>query len=460
MPAFGRPYNPPIPATDIHDGSVSNAEFGCLNGVTSAIQTQIDGKAATSHSHTISSVTGLQAALDGKLAVNGSGALLTDIYHIDDVDDIAAALEQNLANHSSQTTGVHGITAFAATILDDADAATVRGTIGLGSIATQSAASVAITGGTVTGITDLAVADGGTGASSASAARSNLGCGTAATKDAPASGNAASGEVVLGSDTRLTDSRTPTSHNHAASEITSGTIATARLGSGTASSSTYLRGDQTWATISGGGASAIDDLSDVTITAASSGDFLRHNGTAWVDATISASDIPSSIDVTKIGTGVEVVPLVCGTVSSNTDYTGTSDAFTVEPASLTVTVPSTGKYQGTLLVNCYLTTTGVLTQVRLAMGTAVISGSTGYPVGFAYAQGASGISNATITTGSPTIINLTSKSSGTQHLVLFATFTLDVTTAGTIKVQLAIGGTTSNVLKLLNTSTIKLVKLV
>lgn len=36
------------------------------------------------------------------------------------------------------------------------------------------------------------------------------------------------------------------SHNHAASEITSGTVATARLGSGTANSTTYLRGDQTW----------------------------------------------------------------------------------------------------------------------------------------------------------------------------------------------------------------------
>lgn len=42
------------------------------------------------------------------------------------------------------------------------------------------------------------------------------------------------------------------SHNHAASDINSGTIGTARLGSGTANSSTYLRGDQTWATPAGG----------------------------------------------------------------------------------------------------------------------------------------------------------------------------------------------------------------
>jgi hypothetical protein len=40
------------------------------------------------------------------------------------------------------------------------------------------------------------------------------------------------------------------SHTHAAADITSGTIATARLGSNTANSTTYLRGDQTWATIS------------------------------------------------------------------------------------------------------------------------------------------------------------------------------------------------------------------
>jgi hypothetical protein len=33
----------------------------------------------------------------------------------------------------------------------------------------------------------------------------------------------------------------------------------------------------------GGGASDLDDLTDVTITAAASGDILRHNGTSWVD---------------------------------------------------------------------------------------------------------------------------------------------------------------------------------
>ena len=52
---------------------------------------------------------------------------------------------------------------------------TARTSLGLGSIATQASSSVSITGGTITGITDLAVADGGTGASTAAGAKTNLG---------------------------------------------------------------------------------------------------------------------------------------------------------------------------------------------------------------------------------------------------------------------------------------------
>ena len=61
------------------------------------------------------------------------------------------------------------------------NASDARTNLGLGSMAIQNSPSVNITGGTITGITDLAVADGGTGASNAADARTNLGLATGAT---------------------------------------------------------------------------------------------------------------------------------------------------------------------------------------------------------------------------------------------------------------------------------------
>jgi hypothetical protein len=63
----------------------------------------------------------------------------------------------------------------------------------------------------------------------------------------------------------------PTAHVHAGSDITTGTVDPARLGSGSSITTKFLRGDSTWQSISGGGdalvANSLDQFADVTQTA-------------------------------------------------------------------------------------------------------------------------------------------------------------------------------------------------
>jgi hypothetical protein len=111
----------------------------------------------------------------------GTAAIADDAITYAKIQNVTAT-DRLLGRSTAGSGAVEEITCTAAgrALLDDADAPAQRTTLGLGTIATQDSTSptlsgVTITSGTITGITDLAIADGGTGASTALDARTNLG---------------------------------------------------------------------------------------------------------------------------------------------------------------------------------------------------------------------------------------------------------------------------------------------
>ena len=97
----------------------------------------------------------------------GLGSLATQ-SSVDLGSDVSGTLPVASGGTGSSTAPMVGL-------ITAADASAARTVIGAGTIATQDSDAVSITGGSITGITDLAVADGGTGASDAATARTNLG---------------------------------------------------------------------------------------------------------------------------------------------------------------------------------------------------------------------------------------------------------------------------------------------
>jgi hypothetical protein len=361
------------------------------------------------------------ASASAARATLGLGTAATENATAFDAAGSSAAVNSTLSTHVALATA-HGISSFGSTLVDDIDAANARGTLGLGTIATQSSSSVTITGGSVTGITDIAIADGGTGASTAAGARTNLGLviGTDvqaydATLAALAGWSWSSGTEVptFGADNTLSVLRVGTGANN---------LLKLSATPGTPDGTKVLRDDMTWVAQSGGSFSP-------TITSPASGQYVRYSGSAWVNSAIQAGDIPSGFNLT----GQSIF-------SANTNYTGTSGAFTVEPC--TITFPSTGCYRVTALIPLRILVAATVTS-QLACGTCAISHANGDVIGTCDNSRAGSVAACTVSTGSPTTISLASRPD-IANMAWLGELIIDVTTAGTMKLQLAGAGSTAN----------------
>ena len=87
---------------------------------------------------------------------------------------LVTSADKMIYTTASNTYTTSDLTAAGRALLDDATAGDQRNSLGLGTIATQNSNNVLISGGSITGITDLAIADGGTAASTNTAAINNL----------------------------------------------------------------------------------------------------------------------------------------------------------------------------------------------------------------------------------------------------------------------------------------------
>jgi hypothetical protein len=192
-----------IDATKIGGGAVSNLEFSYLDGVTSAIQTQIDAKQAT--------ITGSATTIDtesltaSRAVISNSSSKIavsaTTDTELGYVSGVTSAIQTQINTKQATITGgattitssdltasralasnssgkvavsavtstelgyVSGVTSAIQTQLgtkltasnnlsDVSSTSTARTNLGLGTIATQAASNVALTGGTITGLGD------------------------------------------------------------------------------------------------------------------------------------------------------------------------------------------------------------------------------------------------------------------------------------------------------------------
>ena len=156
-----------LDATDYNAADILT-KIKTVDGASSGLDADLLDGLNASNSHVSSTATIVARDTSGNFSANTISANL--------VGNVTGNITGNVTGTvTGNATNVSGVVAVNNGGTGATTVTAARTALGLGTIAVQNTSDVNITGGNITGITDLAIADGGTGASNVTQARTNLG---------------------------------------------------------------------------------------------------------------------------------------------------------------------------------------------------------------------------------------------------------------------------------------------